>query len=177
MCRSNVSNHSTNERKCIREQCRRDVCMPLCCIFFFFEFKYFFKILTKQNFHTIFWQFFFFSRIKGEKNRIKTKYWVILKRKSNFWLSIHNCDSQQVRIPRKREESQNYTLFSFLSILIFFPPSFFFFKKHQKSEKSLKFQAKTSEFWEKLEDTKNAKKSIIILTEKKCKRFRIPGKD
>lgn len=103
---------------------------------------------------------FFFSRIKGEKNRIKTKYWVILKRKSNFWLLIHNWDSQQVRTPRKREESQNYTLFSFLSILIFFPPSFFFFKKHQKSEKSLKFQAKTSEFWEKLEDTKNAKKSM-----------------
>lgn len=119
MCRSNVSNHSTNERKCIREQCRRDVCMPLCCIFFFFEFKYFFNILTKQNFHTIFWQFFFSSRIKGKKNRIKTKYWVILERKSNFWLLIHNCDSQQVRIP----------LFSLFSVYWFFFPQVFFFLK------------------------------------------------
>lgn len=73
-----------------------------------------------------------------------------------------------MRIPRKREESQNYTLFLYSQYTDFFP-QVFFFKKHQKSEKSLKFQAKTSEFWEKLEDTKNAKKSIIILTEKNVK--------
>lgn len=70
---------------------------------------------------------------------------------------------------REREKRVKIILFfSILSILIFFP-KFFFFKKDQKSEKSLKFQAKTSEFWEKLEDTKNAKKSIIILTEKNVK--------
>lgn len=70
---------------------------------------------------------------------------------------------------REREKRVKIILFfSILSILIFFP-KFFFFKKHQKSEKSLKFQAQTSEFWEKLEDTKNAKKSIIILTEKNVK--------